>query len=54
MLLYVTALFAWFAFVLLGVAAVVALEPAWNPEAKAAREAVGCPKRRPCGGREAS
>jgi hypothetical protein len=40
MLVYVTAVFAWFAFVLIGVAAVVLLEPLWNREAHFAR--VGC------------
>jgi hypothetical protein len=47
MLVYVTAIFAWFAFVLLGVAAVVLLEPLWNREAQLARStAVGCGPRR--------
>jgi hypothetical protein len=46
MLVYVTAIFAWFAFVLLGVALVILLEPVWNREAWLARaSAVGC---RPC------
>ncbi len=49
MLMYVTAAFAWFAFVLLGVALVVLLEPVWNREAWLARSgAVGCG---PCRGR---
>jgi hypothetical protein len=50
MLMYVTAIFAWFAFVLLGVAVVVLLEPVWNREASLARSrAVGCG---PCRARE--
>ena len=46
MLVYVTAFFAWFAFVLLGVAAVVLLEPVWNRGAQLARtSSVGCARR---------
>jgi hypothetical protein len=47
MLVYVTAIFAWFAFVLLGVAVVVLLEPLWNRGAQLARAgSVGCAPRR--------
>jgi len=53
MLVYVTAIFAWFAFVLLGVVALVLLEPAWNPEARLARAVVGCRQRRARRAREA-
>jgi hypothetical protein len=50
MLVYVTVAFAWFAFVLLGVALVVALEPVWNREAWLERiGSVGCG---PCPGRK--
>lgn len=49
MLVYVMAAFAWFAFVLLGVALVVLLEPAWNREVRLVRAAVGCG---PCRGRK--
>jgi hypothetical protein len=53
MLVYVTAIFAWFAFVLLGVVVLVLLEPAWNPQARLARAAVGCRQRRARRAREA-
>jgi hypothetical protein len=53
MLVYVMAIFAWFAFVLLGVAIVVLLEPVWNREARLARAAVGCPRRPAPGARKA-
>ena len=53
MLVYVTAIFAWFAFVLLGVVVLVLLEPAWNPGAQLARAAVGCRQRRARSAREA-
>jgi hypothetical protein len=50
MLVYLTVAFAWFAFVLIGVALVVLLEPVWNREARLARiGAVGCG---PCHGRK--
>jgi len=46
-MVYVLAIFAWFALVLLGVGLIVALEPVWNREAQAvaARSAVGCGQR---------
>jgi fructose-1,6-bisphosphatase/sedoheptulose 1,7-bisphosphatase-like protein len=46
-MVYVLAIFAWFALVLLGVGLIVALEPVWNREAQAvaARSAVGCGRR---------
>ena len=54
MLVYVTVAFAWFAFVLLGVALVVALEPVWNRKARLARTgAVGCGPRPRRKGRDA-
>jgi hypothetical protein len=53
MLVYVTAIFAWFAFVLLGVVVLVLLEPAWNPQARLARAAVGCRQHRARRAREA-
>ena len=53
MLVYLTAFFAWFAFVLLGVAVLVLLEPAWNPQARLARAAVGCRQHRAHRTREA-
>ena len=53
MLVYLTAIFAWFAFVLLGVAVLVLLEPAWNSDARLARTAVGCRQRRAHRAREA-
>jgi hypothetical protein len=52
-LLYVVAIFAWFAFVLLGVVVLVLLEPAWNPGARLARTAVGCQEHRAPRAREA-
>ena len=54
MLVYLTAIFAWFAFVLLGVAVLVLLEPAWNPAARLAGDAVGCRQRRAGSAREAA
>ena len=54
MLVYVTAIFVWFAFVLLGVALVVLLEPVWNREHWLARAAAaGCSRHRARRAREA-
>lgn len=55
-MVYVFALFAWFAFVLLGVGLIVALESVWNRDARdaAAHGAVGCGPRVAPQGRAAS
>jgi heme exporter protein D len=44
-MVFLFALFGWFALVLTGIGVIVALEPLWNRTAK--RHAPACPRRRP-------